>query len=361
MKTTDIFYHIEDDLKKAPEAAIFIVLGGRNTGKTYSTLKYLYQQKEKFVFMKRTNADVKLMCSSIKDKESDFSIDLSPFKSINRDLNVNVRAFRMYEGFGGFWNCDNENKPHGEPVGYILSFNSISKFKGYDLSDCNYIVFDEFIPLPYERVNRNEGIELLDLYKTVGRSNFTLHDRVLKLICLANSTTVSCPVLNELELTDVLVDMKVNNLDELYIKEREIFIRVIPDINGFRELELQNPIYKAMSGTKWAKMSLDNDFAYNDFSSVKRVSLKGYRSLLEVKFKQRIFYIYVSDNGYYMTYKKTKHFIYSYDLNLENDQKRFYLDYVLDLRNECIEDRMKFETYEMYDIIINYKDYFKIT
>lgn len=358
----DIFYNIEDDLQGHEDCAVFIVLGGRGTGKTYSTLKYLYENDEKFIFMKRTNRDINLMCQSLshKAKQDGLSMDLSPFKSINRDLGCNVKAFKMYDGLGGFWKCDTEDNPVGDPIGYILSFNSVSKFKGYDMSDCNYIVFDEFIPLPYERVNRNEGLELLDLYRTVGRANNILHGTVLKLICLANSTTVSCPVLNELELADTLVSMKANQQSELYMYDRSIFIRVIEDVNGFREEEMKNPIYKAMRGTKWERMSLYNDFSYNDFTNVTRKSLKGMSCYCSVKHKEKTYYVYVGDSGYYMTYKKSNNPTFVFDLNLENDQKLFYQEVVITLRQECIEDNMKFETYEMYDLIVNYKDFYKV-
>lgn len=359
----DIFYNIGADLEKNPDCAVFIVLGGRSTGKTYSTLKYCYERGEKFVFVKRTNADIKLLAARTIGKHSagdSFDFDLSPFKSINADTGSNVKAFRIRDGLGGFWNCGDDGEPVGGPVGYILSLNAINKFKGFDLSDCNYIIFDEFIPLQYERVDRNEGLALMDLYRTVGRANNIKHGTVLKLICLANSTTVSCPVLNELELSDVLIDMKKNNESARKLDERAIFIRLVPDINGFREQEAKNPIYKAMAGTQWARMSLENDFAYNDFSNVSRQTLKRTRCILHVKHKQKDYYIYAGEDYYYMTYTKSNKAVLEYDLNRENDQKRFYLDECLDLRNRCIDGQMKFETYEMYDLIINYKDFYKV-
>lgn len=356
---SSIYYDIRNDLEAYPDAAIYIVIGGRGTGKTYSTLRYCTDEDEKYVFMKRTNKDIDLMCHNPK-KDSRFEVELSPFKSLNRDYNYNIHAVKLYEGFGGFWKMDAEGDPIGDVKGYILSFNAVSKFKGFDLSDCNFIVFDEFIPLPYERTNRHEGIELLDLYRTIGRDNNIRTGKILKLICLANSMTVSCPIINDFELTDIIVDMKANGISAKYLKERAIFIRIVPDINGFREKESKNPIYKAMRGTKWAQMSLDNDFAYNDFSNVVRRNLKNYRCLIHLKNKLKDYYIYVGDGGYYMTYRSNNKYEYDYDLNLENDQKRFYVEWGIDLRAECIDNRMKFETYEMYDLIVNYKDFYKL-
>lgn len=359
IKNAEMFYDIRHDLEAYPDAAIYIVIGGRGTGKTYSSLRYVTDENQKFIFMKRTNKDVDLMCQNPK-RDQKFDVELSPYKSLNRDYNYNIHAIKLYEGFGGFWKCDTDGEPIGDPRGYILSFNAVSKFKGFDLSECDYIIFDEFIPLPYERVNRHEGIELLDLYRTVGRANNIINGKILKLICLANATTVSCPVINDFELTDTIVGMQARGESALYLDDRAIFIRIVPDINGFREKESQNPIYKAMRGTKWAQMSLDNEFAYNDFSNVRRRNLKNYRCLCHVRNKLKDYYIYVGDQGYYMTYQRSNTYEFDYDLNLENDQKRFYAEMDIDLRADCIDGRMKFETYEMYDLIINYKDFYKV-
>jgi hypothetical protein len=52
--------------------------------------------------------------------------------------------------------------------------------------------------------------------------------------------------------------------------------------------------------------------------------------------------------------------IFDYNLNLENDQKKFYLEHDIDLWNACVEGRMKFEKYSMYDLIMNYKKFYSI-
>ena len=49
-----------------------------------------------------------------------------------------------------------------------------------------------------------------------------------------------------------------------------------------------------------------------------------------------------------------------YDLNLENHQKKFYIDEVLDLQNACINGNLKVIDYQTYDLIINYKNYFNV-
>ena len=52
--------------------------------------------------------------------------------------------------------------------------------------------------------------------------------------------------------------------------------------------------------------------------------------------------------------------MFDFNLNRENEQKLFYSDYGIDLRLSCIEERMKFEKYSMYDLIVNYKKFFNV-
>lgn len=200
------YYNIDDDISKFPDAWCIIAIGGRNTGKTYSSLKSCVINKTKFVFLKRTMEDVDLLCSgsgAIGQKANDFGIDLSPFKSINRDMVTDIHAHSIKKGLGGFWNHLN-GEIDGTPIGYLLALNAVSKYKGFDLSDCDWLIFDEFVPQPWDRINRKEGEQLLDLYKTVSRDREHRGKNPLKLLCLANATSISNPVMNILEVTDIV-------------------------------------------------------------------------------------------------------------------------------------------------------------
>ena len=51
---------------------------------------------------------------------------------------------------------------------------------------------------------------------------------------------------------------------------------------------------------------------------------------------------------------------FNYNLDRENEQKLFYYEHAIDLRDACIEERFKFEKYSMYDLLINYRKFFDI-
>lgn len=106
-------------------------------------------------------------------------------------------------------------------------------------------------------------------------------------------------------------------------------------------------------------MAFGGHFGYNDFSSIGRTSLKRYKPVCAISYKKDTFYLYMKEGQYYMC-KSRSNTQKIYNLNRENDQKLFYTDYVLDLREECINGKMLFETFTMYDLIINYRKYFTL-
>ena len=354
------YYDVKEDLLKYPDAWAVFAWSGRNTGKTYSTLCYMLEQKVKFIFLKRTIEDVKLILSGsgkVGSKLSQYGADMSPFKAINRDRGTNIRAFGIYKGYlGGIWECNEKNEAEGEPIGYILSLNAISKVKGFDLSDCDYIIFDEFIPSPWERVDRQEGKQLLDLYMTVSRDREHRGRAPLKLIGLANPTEINCPIFQELEIADSAAEMTRNG--EEYRYERGILLHEIKMPEDFRQTEEGMAALQAMAGTAWHDMTTGEGFVYNDMEMVKRLRLKGYRCIVEVIYRRHTWYIYQSGAQYYVCRSRGTPRDGSYNLNMDQDIRRFYQEVQIDLKDDYISGCVAFETYTMFDVLINYKKFF---
>ena len=115
-----------------------------------------------------------------------------------------------------------------------------------------------------------------------------------------------------------------------------------------------------MGGTAWGEMALKNSFAYNDFSSVGKPQIKGYSPRCSYIYKRKKVYIWQKNEKYYVTYSAFNAKKPEYNLDTENDQKRFYYDFAFDLRQECINNNMIFEAYTMYELIINYHKIFQL-
>lgn len=368
------YYNVEDDINRYPDAWAYIIVGGRSRGKTYGALRSCKDNsvKRDFVFIKRTMDDVDLICSgsgNIHQKVfSDYGVNMSPFAAINRDTGSDIRAYSIKKGIAGFWNTsiDEEGKaaPCGAPIGTIFALNGVTKYKGFELASSKpeqWIIFDEFIPNIYDRVNVNEGKQLLDFYKTVSRDRVQRGLEEVKLICLANSTNIANPLFTELEITDLVADMVQSGTFKYYDPERYIFIHLLEDDPEFIDAEAGTGIYKAMKTTRWGQMTYNNKFAYNDFSSVKRRALKGYQCVCAYIYKDETIFIYYNNGAYYITSSRSNARSFRiYDLNRENEQKAFWYDWLMDLRQACINDQVFFEKYSYYDLIINYKHLFRL-
>ena len=101
-KNPALYYDIRKDIEEYPEAIIYIIFGGRSTGKTYSALRYAIEEEKRYLFMKRTDDDVEnlvLDANAEKDKGKREKTDLNPFKSINRDFEkCNFAPVKMKKG-----------------------------------------------------------------------------------------------------------------------------------------------------------------------------------------------------------------------------------------------------------------------
>ena len=362
-KQEKYYYEIKDDIEAFPDAWTYIVYGGRAVGKTYGALSLMLDLNEKFVFCKRTIDDTKLICAgnslytvkNIKRCENTFNVDLSPFKSINRDRGTNIRAFQIYDGLGVFYHCDENNYPiDKDPIGYILALSAISKFRGFDLSECTYMIFDEFVPKSYDRIVKNEGYEILDLYKTVARDREHRGLPPLKLICLANADKVNSPVANTLEITDDVAQMQLQQSTYFYNEHRGIFIRRIKKNEAFLEREMQSKINIAMAGTQWGKMSTDNDFAFDDFSYVNKLPLKKCKGICSFSYNNKTYYLYAHPDGTYYICQSQHKIGKHYDLSRTGDKRSFNMNVAYPLRRACELDKFVCCSYSVYELIMNF-------
>ena len=366
IKTDQIYYDVMDDINDYPDAWCYIVFGGRATGKTYSGLKGAVSNNHKFVYCKRTVNDVKILCAgnsvNKKMQEAGKGVDLSPFKSINRDLGWNYRAFQIFDGLGAFFACNVDNKPVSDPVGYLLSLSSVSKYKGFDLSDCDWMIMDEFVPKIYDRKLRGEGDQILDLYQTISRDREIRGKPALKLICFANSDDIASPLTNVLEVTDPIATMMETRLPLLYIEDRKILIHHITDNVNFRSKARESLIYKAMADTVWGRMALENDFAYNDFSQTGKFNMKNFRPILKYMYKNKMYYCYLKDDtgDFFITDSASNANIPFYDLSKNADQGRLNIDYGIRIRQAMLEDHVKFKHYTQYDLFRNFTKIFNL-
>ena len=355
----DGYYHFSKDVTEYPEADTFVVWSRRGPGKTYSFLRYMVETEQFFIYMKRTNDDVELLCTG--SSNPDLKVDTDPFVPLNRDFGWNIKPHLIDKGIAGFYDCNEEGKPVGAPIGLIVSLNRVAKIKGSDISKASWICFDEFVPQATEVVRKKEGETFLNFYMTVFRDKIK-RGQNLRLALFANSEEISTPVTNELEIVDDMAELSFRKQTHYLNRERSMLLHYITQKEiPLTPEELNSGIYRLMRGTAWAQKAFFGEFANNDFSNVKKMSIKNMQCLHHILYKGKDMYIYrrPSDGMYYMCSSQGP-FSFDWDLSKENHQKLFFIEHGQELRVECIEDKMKFEKYTMYDLIMNYRKFFNV-
>ena len=352
----DGYYHFGKDLEAYPDAWCYVVWSKRGAGKTYSGLWYAYGHDIKIVYTKRTVEDVNLIASD------EGNGNLSPYKPLNRDKGMWIIPDKIQDGLCGFYEVDDEGKASGSPISLAMALNKIKTIKGFDASDYDWLLVDEFIPQIGERTSAGmrEGELLLDLYMTIARDRVKRGRKELKLVLFANAEEISTPITNTLEIIDDMSEMNETGESIRYLEERGIVLHhITEDEIPTSDAEYKSGIYRAMIDTAWGRKSFFGEFTNNDFSNVRRLSLKNMRCLLSVIYKGKEFYIYYNNDGmHYMTDSRCKAPV-TFNLDRENDQKLFYDTWWFYLREQCINGRMQFKKYSMYDILVNFKKYFK--
>lgn len=347
------YYFFPDDIFKYPEAWCYVVYSRRGPGKTYSALRYAYENKIVMAYMKRTIEDVGIICTDRK------GIDMSPYVPINRDGHYAIKPQLISKGIGGFYDqYDDEGNITGAPFSYCIALNAMKTVKGMDLSICDWMLLDEFIPQAGEIVKHAEGEMLLDLYMTIRRDRLKRGREDLKLILFANSENISTPITNTLEIVDHMADLNASGRSHLYLEDRGILIHHITE----KEIPLKEDesagILKAMKDTAWAAKAFGGEFANNDFSNIGRNTLKNYTPVCCFIYKNRAHYVYQHEDHYYIC--KSAHQGEVYDLSKESDQNRFYFEQVVYMQDAFIDGKLTCQKYSMYDLIKNYKKFFTI-
>ena len=251
----------------------------------------------------------------------DLKADLDPYVPLNRDFGWHIKPKLIKQGIAAFYDTNEEGKTIGAPLGMIVSLSRIKSVKGMDLSRAKYICFDEFIPQSTEVVRKKEGEAFADFIMTALRDKVK-RGQQLQVIMFANSEDISTPITNAFEIVDDMAEMVFAKQNIRYIRDRGILLHYITqkEIPLTKE-ELNSPMFKLMRGTAWAQKAFFGDFANNDFSNIKNMSIKNMQCLHKIHYKTKDYYIYRRpDNMHYMCTSKGP-FIYEWDLNKENHQK----------------------------------------
>ena len=313
------------------------IVGGRGTGKTYGTLKTAYIENKRFILMRRTQAQ----CDLINKPE------FNPFKALNNDTGSNavVKSISKYNA-----KIVEESEEDERLLGYTCALSTIANMRGFDASDVELLIYDEFIPEKHERAIKNEGSAFLNAYETINRNREIKGEKPLQVLCLANAFNIANPIFLELGLVGRCEKMK-NAGQEIFIdKERGVCV-VLLQKSKISKAKADTALYRLSSGA-YADMALSNDFVYNNADNIKSMALKEFKLLCTVgeisiyKHKsKRLFYVSEHRTGTAPIYK-------SDEVNLQRYRKNHGVAlYGAYMRNNIIcESLLTKSLFELYTL-----------
>lgn len=258
------------------------IIGGRGTGKTYGALKYACeyyaQTGRKFILMRRTQTQL--------DKISNAAFN--PFKSIN-DYFMKSIIKNVY----GIYAPGDE-----QPAGYAVALSTISSLRGFDASDVDIIVYDEFIGEKHDRPIKAENDALLNAYETVNRNRELSGADPVKMFCLANSNDLANPVFIGLELVSVAEKMKRTGFEFYEDNKRGVSLYLLNNC-PISEKKKETALYKMSADSEFFDMAINNDFAADETARVKPQDLKQFKLICSVG--EISIYKHKAENRYYIT------------------------------------------------------------
>lgn len=254
---------------------VTIIIGGRGIGKSYSALTFLDEQKKKYIYLR--NTDVQL-----KECLTDFG---NPFKRWNHDHGRNIEL--RTEGKHCLIQED------GETLGYAVALSTFKNLRSVDLSDVEYVLFEEFIEK--DRLRFDQFSAFSHFYETVNRNRELLGEPPLKCILLSNAQKLDNPILAGYGFISSIEQMMKSGRR---IEKTKEYCIELPQ-SEVSEAKRDTALYKLTAGSRYAKEALDNEFANDSFYGIGKRPITEFKPIVCID--GYYLYRHKSDGTYYIS------------------------------------------------------------
>ena len=197
---------------------------------------------------------------------------------------------------------DGKEAVAGEPYGYTVALSTVANLRGFDASDVDIIIYDEFIPEKSERPLPHEADALFNCYETLNRNRELSGSPPLQLFCLANANDQTTPVLEHLRLIRRIDRMRKTGTELWTDKKRGLLLLMLRD-SPISEAKADTALYRLTAGSDYAQMALSNDFVYEDRGRIISRPLAEYKPIVSVG--EITVYKHKSRSDYYVSGHRT--------------------------------------------------------
>lgn len=253
-----------DNLTDNAGISFIFIIGARQVGKTYGTLKHMIDSRRKFILMRRTQTEADFIASGA----------ISPFAGMGY-IDMEVKRDSKYT-------CAITKGEDADRIGAVMALSTVAKIRGFSGVEYTDLVFDEFIPEQHVTRIKNEADAFLNAVVTISGNREIEGLKPLKVWLLANSNNLASPILMAFGLTEKIESMQAKGQEVSILPEKGVAV-ILPTSEEILKKRKKTSIYKAVSSdSEFAKMAYGNEFAYNDPENVKHVDLSQFRPLISI-------------------------------------------------------------------------------
>ena len=296
------WYKIPDNDKLRP---FTFIVGGRGIGKTYSCIDVgITQHENAFLYLRNTREQLAESCG-------DFG---NPFKKWANDHKRDIKlvAERNHAVIKEWKFAGQETVNYNIGAGANLS--TFSNMRGVDLSNINFIMFDEFIE--NRTLSFDQYSAFLHMYETVNRNREIEGLPPTICVLLSNAQRLGNPILRGFNLIPVIENMQKNG-QRSYADGP---IRIELPFSDVSEEKRQTALYQAANNSKFNSEALDNNFINDSFTNVKKVNINEYTPMVCIddiyiyKHKSEVLYYACSIPANIRKYTSRDNFLIFYKL-----------------------------------------------
>ena len=272
-----------------------IVIGARNSGKTYGALLHFCGAGRPFIFLRTQKSQIDLV----------FSDELSPFNKLNRDLSTRYFVDKVDKsGLIGVYNDytekDGKRAPAGNLVGYCLALSQVGATRGFNLDNVDVLIYDEFVNHPGEVVRgaNKQFTMYADIVFTLNRAREMEGRPAIRQWLFGNSDDLANNILLELRIVNMIIKMRQAGQNYLKLPDRDISIFLLDDSPAAKRLAAESSLSKVFAGSSYTDMAYKNEFVYDDFSDCKPADLHAYKPIY--RYGNMVCYEHKRQDSYYL-------------------------------------------------------------
>lgn len=275
------------------ECWLNVIIGPRQVGKTYGTIKYLLDHDIYHMYMRRTADELDVITEDP---------DLNPYRDME---NEGYQTALIRQGKGwivGDWEPDPEKEDVVKIVkrrGIGMPLSRIAKIRGFSGQQYTDVVLDEFIPEKMVVTRKAEGDAFKNALITISGNRVDKGMKPLRVWMLANSNDLFSPIMLAMNLITIVEEMGRRN-EEIRVTDSGVCV-VLPKSQNIIERRMRDPMLKHLNdNSSMARMAFSNDFAYNSRDFIKPKNIKGWKPY----FRTYTFYVWENGEAFYVCQSK---------------------------------------------------------